>query len=87
MKTFKFFHRGSEINKIQFSEIEDLLLEKGFNIDDLFEIMADEDENIFVSNGFLRGLNASENEEGEYHHYFKKDKYGSFDAFKLNFKN
>jgi len=86
MRTLKLSYRGSEINKILFSEIEDYLEEKGFNVSELFDMMADEREYVYVSNGFLRGLMAEENEVGEWHHFFKKDSDGDLVAERLRFK-
>lgn len=85
MKVQTFTHRGSQINKIPFSEIEYDLQDKGFNTNELFCKMADENEFIYVSNGFLRGLNEDVNQDGEWHHYFKKDSDGDFYAEKLKF--
>lgn len=82
MKTFKFNHRGTEINKIQFSEIEMYLEEKGINVHDAFDLMADEKEFVYVSNGFVRCL-FNENEIGEWHHFFVKE--NGFEALKLKF--
>lgn len=86
MGALKFSYRGSEINKLPFSDIEYYLEEKGFNVSELFDMMADEREYVYVSNGFLRGLMAEENEPGEWHHFFKKDSDGDFVAEKLEFK-
>lgn len=86
MKIFKFKARATEINKLQFSEIEDYLEEKGLNVNEIFEMIADETEHIYVSNGFISALIADENETGEWHHYFKKDVDGYFIAGKLKFK-
>lgn len=86
MQKYTFTHRGNTINKIRFSEIEGRLEHKGFYVDKCFELMADEHEVIYVSNGFLRGL-SEENEQDEWHHYFKKDASGNFDAFKMPFNN
>lgn len=85
MKTQKYNIRGTEINKAQFSEIEGYLEEKGFNADQWFSMMADENEMIYVSNGFVKGLKSDENEAGEWHHYFKKESDGSFSAYKMSF--
>jgi hypothetical protein len=85
MKTQKLNIRGTEINKISFSEIELSLEEKGLNVDHIFVLLADQSEFVYVSNGFLRGLNSTENEVGEWHHYFTKDIDGHFIAGKLNF--
>jgi len=82
----KYNIRGTEINKIQFSEIESYLEEKGFNINSVFDMIADEKENVYVSNGFVKGLTAEVNEDGEWHHFFKKDIDGHFIAGKLQFK-
>lgn len=79
-----FNYRGSEFQKVYFSDIEDDLIDFGFNSDELFELMADENECVYVSNGFLRGLK-NQPEIGEWHHYFKRNDEGDFDAFKLNF--
>ncbi len=86
MKAIKFNHRGTTINKIQFSEIESILEDKGFNVDNCFNAMADENEFIYVSNGFVSGLNNDNNDE-EWHHFFKKDNDGGFEAFKMSFYN
>lgn len=85
MKIQKYNIRGTEMNKIQFSEIEFDLEAKGINVNEAFDLMADEKEFVYVSNGFLRGLSASENDIGEWHHYFKKEADGNFVAGKLNF--
>jgi hypothetical protein len=77
--------RGTEMNKLQFSEIDYLLEEKGINVNEAFELMADEKEYVYVSNGFVNGLKKEENEQGEWHHFFKKDIDGNFEAGKLKF--
>ncbi len=77
--------RGTRMNKIQFSEIESFLEEKGLNVNESFDLLADEKEFVYVSNGFVEGLNKSENEPGEWHHFFKKDIDGSFEAGKFKF--
>jgi|DEB19_MinimDraft_2_1074335.scaffolds.fasta_scaffold63638_1 hypothetical protein len=87
MKALKYNIRGTEINKIQFSEIESYLEEKGLNSDAVFAMIADENEFIYVSNGFVKGLQKEENEAGEWHHFFKKDIDGDFIAGKMNFNN
>jgi hypothetical protein len=84
MKIYKFTHRGTEVNKISFCEIEDYLIKKGFNINESFYIMADEKEYIYVSNGFVRGLISDTNEIGEWHHYFKLEE-DYFVACKMKF--
>jgi hypothetical protein len=84
MKIQKYNIRGTEMNKMQFSEIEDYLEEKGMNVNEVFALLADEKEYIYVSNGFIKGL-TSENEHGEWHHYFKKELDGNFVAGKLRF--
>lgn len=86
MKLNKYNIRGTEMNKMQFSEIEEYLEEKGLNVMEVFSQIADENEFIYVSNGFVRGLTTNENEIGEWHHYFKKEQDGSFTAGKLQFK-
>jgi len=85
MQIQKIFNRGTEINKIPFSDIESYLEEKNLNVMSIFNAIADEREFVYVSNGFVRGLYAETNEEGEWHHYFKKDSEGDFFAGKLNF--
>ena len=85
MKSQKYNIRGTEMNKMQFSEIEDYLEEKGLNVNEIFEMIADEKEFIYVSNGFVSGLRSDENESGEWHHFFKKEEDGSFTAGKLKF--
>ena len=77
--------RGTRMNKIQFSEIEGILEEKGLNVNEALDLLADEREFVYVSNGFLNGLKKEENELGEWHHYFKKANDGSFEARKYNF--
>lgn len=85
MKIEKYNIQGSEFNKIQFSEIEFDLEAKGFNVNEAFNLMADKKEYVFVSNGFLRGLRADVNESGEWHHFFKKQLDGTFEAGKFQF--
>lgn len=85
MKVQKYNVRGTEMNKIQFSEIEFDLENKGLNVNEVFEMIADESEFIYVSNGFLSGLRKDVNDNGEWHHYFKKESDGSFVAGKLQF--
>lgn len=81
----KFSSRGTEINKVFFSDMEDALEEKGFNISEVFGMLADENEVVYVSNGFVAGLERSENEDGEWHHFFVKQPDGSFTAEKFKF--
>jgi hypothetical protein len=78
-------HRGTAINKLQFSEVEDLLENKGINVNEAFNLLADEKEFIYVSNGFITGLKADEKGENEWHHYFIKDVDGTFTAEKFKF--
>ena len=85
MEVTKIYHRGTEINKIQFSEIEYLLEEKNIDVMDAFEQMADSKEFVYISNGFLTGLNADEADFNEWHHFFKKDADGNFEADKFYF--
>jgi len=85
MEMQKINYRGTEINKIQFSEIESYLEEKSMNVDAVFNMIADENEYAYVSNGFIRGLKAEENEPGEWHHYFQKESDGHFVAGKMMF--
>ena len=85
MTTQKLNIRGTEINKLPFSDIEIPLEEKGLNVNLIFSQIADQNEFVYLSNGFLRGLNSTENEIGEWHHYFTKDTDGHFIAGKLNF--
>jgi len=77
--------RGTQMNKMQFSEIESYLEEKNLNVMSFFNQLADEKEFIYVSNGFIRGLESEENEVGEWHHFFKKQLDGSFEAGKISF--
>lgn len=85
MKIQKLQIRGTEINKMQFSEIEGFLEEKGLNVNNVFNQIADEKEFIYVSNGFVRGLTSETNEVGEWHHFFKKETNNFFTAGKLHF--
>jgi hypothetical protein len=86
MKIEKYNIRGTEMNKIAFSEIEFDLETKGFDINKAFEQLADENtEYVFVSNGFVNGLNKDFNEAGEWHHFFKKENDGTFTAGKFYF--
>lgn len=84
----KFTYRGTEINKIDINSIESLLENKGININEAYSLMGDgQSDFIYVSNGFLRGLNDLDTQPKEWHHYFKKNNDDSFEAFKLNFDN
>ena len=76
--------KGSRIFKLQFSEIESYLEEKGMNVDRCFEMMADEKEMVYVSNGFISALKSEITELGEWHHYFKKDG-NDFESFQMKF--
>lgn len=87
MKIQKYNIRGTEMNKMQFSEIEEILIEKHFNVQEVFEKIADQNEFIYVSNGFVKGLTSEINEIGEWHHFFKKETDGTFTAGKLSFQN
>lgn len=73
MEMQKYNIRGTEINKIQFSEIESYLEDKGININATFDMISDEKEFVYVSNGFVKGLTAEVTESGEWHHFFKKN--------------
>ena len=55
MKAIQFTQGSTTINKIQFSEIEDYLVEKGMNVNEVFSMIADEKEFVYVSNGFVFG--------------------------------
>ena len=85
MKIQKYNIRGTEMNKMQFSEIESYLEEKGMNVNEVFGMLADEKEYVYVSNGFVKGLTTVENDHGEWHHYFKKEADGNFIAGKMKF--
>lgn len=85
MNALKYNIRGTEMNKLPFAEIEPYLQEKGLDVMSIFYQMADEREFVYVSNGFMRGLRAEQNEVGEWHHYFKKESDKNFTAYKLNF--
>jgi hypothetical protein len=85
MNAQKYNIRGTEINKIQFSEIESYLEDKGLNVNKIFEQIADEKEYVYVSNGFVKGLLNETNEIGEWHHFFKKDLDSDFVSGKLQF--
>jgi hypothetical protein len=82
----KIYHRGTTINKIELNEWYDLMLDKGMDADDAYNVIADEsNECIYISNGFVNGLLNDENEPGEWHHYFVKQSDGSFEAAKYYF--
>lgn len=70
MKVQKIFHRGTEINKMQFSEAEHSLECMGIDLNEAFDKMADEKEYIYISNGFLASLKREVVEQGEWHHFF-----------------
>lgn len=81
--------RGTRMCKVQFSEIEDYLIEKGIDANMAFDLMADDSEFCYISNGFRAGL-LNDNEcisKCEWHHYFVKQEDGSFIAEKLSFVN
>lgn len=90
----KFNYRGSEFNQVLFSELEDVIeydTDNTFlqeNINNMFSLMADEHEHVYISNGFIRGLYTEfdEIENSEWHHYFKKDEQDNFEAYELPFK-
>ena len=77
--------RGTRMNKVSFWEIEDILVSKGIDSNKAYNDLADEKEMCYLSNGFISGLQKEENEQGEWHHFFKKEEDGSFEAGKFNF--
>ncbi|MDR3551196.1 MAG: hypothetical protein P4L31_07320 [Candidatus Babeliales bacterium] len=77
------YANGTQINKVQFSEIEDYISDLGLNTNIVFDLICDEKEYAYVSCGFINGLK-SETTPGEWHHYFVKVD-GNFEARKLNF--
>lgn len=79
--TTTIFYRGTEIKKVHINSVQEYLETKGLDIDTLFG----DDDYMYVSDGFIRGLYAEENTDGEYHHYFTKNYDGTFDAHKMNF--
>lgn len=85
MKIQKLNIRGTEMNKIHFPEIEPYLEEKGMDVMTAFDLLADENEFIYVSNGFVSGLKTNENDVGEWHHFFKKGSDNCFEAGKMKF--
>lgn len=85
MKISTYNIRGTQMNKIQFSEIESYLEDKGIDANNAFNILADEFEYVYISNGFVSGLKSSANSEGEWHHFFKKELDGTFTAGKFFF--
>lgn len=87
MQIIKLNIRGTEMNKVDFSDIEEMLENKGINILEANALMADDNDKVFVSNGFLSGLKNETTEVNEWHHYFVKQEDGTFEASKLNFYN
>jgi hypothetical protein len=85
MKTEKINYRGTEINKIDFYELEDFLEEKGLYKKVFNNCLNEENGCVYISNGFLLGLKTEENTPNEWHHYFVKQLDGSFECEKLNF--
>jgi hypothetical protein len=86
MKIEIYHIKGKTINKAQFSIIEDYAEKFDKNTNQLFALMADEKEHVYFSNGFKQALTSSYVSKGEWHHYFKKDGRGGFDAGKVFFK-
>lgn len=82
MKTQTIYSRGTQINKIAFSEIEDYIVDLGLNANEVSDALCGDGDFAYVSSGFLRGLKGAE--QGEWHHYFVKAD-GEFEARKLNF--
>lgn len=79
------YHRGTEINKVFFYDVEELLESIGLDSNEVYNLLADENEFIYVSNGFCAALKNEEIQNGEWHHYFTKDENGQFEANKLYF--
>lgn len=86
MNIQKIHNRGTEINKINFYDLEEFLEEKGI-YDKAFEnLLNEKNDFVYISNGFLYSLRSTEDvQPNEWHHYFKKDESGFFEAFKLMF--
>ena len=87
IKTNQITQSSTTINKVYFSDVEDLFEALGINADIAFQILADEKECIYVSTRFVEALERGNVEEGEWHHYFVKDTDGRFTAEKFNFCN
>jgi hypothetical protein len=87
MEKQSIYYKGTEINKISLCDFDVIikLEEKGFNVMDVMMLIADDNNNAYVSNGFIRGLMLDENEPNEWHHYFVKHEDGSFEAEKMYF--
>ncbi|CAB4153424.1 hypothetical protein UFOVP622_36 [uncultured Caudovirales phage] len=85
MKTEKINYKGTEINKVNFYELEELLEEKGIYKKVFNNCLNEENDCVYISNGFLLGLTTEENTPNEWHHYFIKQLDGSFECEKLNF--
>ena len=80
----KIFHRGTEINKINVWDNEDVFEAKGFDPFTICMELGGGDDFIYVSNGFVHGMSQEENTPGEWHHYFVKVD-GCFEAEKFKF--
>lgn len=81
------YNRGTEINKVYFYDVEDLFENLSIDSNQVYNLLADENEFIYISNGFCNALkNSSEDiQNGEWHHYFTKEEDGSFQANKFYF--
>ena len=86
MKTEKINYRGTEINKVDAYDVQDLLIDMDLNGKNILsQINPNEDDNVYVSNGFLYALKNQESTINEWHHYFIKKLDGSFECEKVNF--
>lgn len=85
MTTEKINYRGTEINKINFYDLEDLLEQKGLYKKVFNNCLNEENDCVYISNGFLLGLNQEEVTPNEWHHYFIKNEDNSFECEKLKF--
>jgi hypothetical protein len=80
----KIYHRGTEINKINVWDNEDIFEAKGFDPLTICIDLGNGGDFIYVSNGFVCGMNQEETTIGEWHHYFVKTEDG-FEAEKFTF--
>lgn len=87
MTTFN--HRGTTINKIDLTNFQEELDFLGLDFMSVWMELGDgETDFIYVSNGFLGLLNNPENmTDGEWHHFFKKNNDGTFEACKFQFND
>jgi hypothetical protein len=85
MKVQKIENRGTEINKVDAFDLKDLLIDMNLNGKRILsEINPNDEDFVYISNGFLNAVKNQECSINEWHHFFIKNG-NYFECEKVNF--